>query len=93
MDRLFTGQRLDRTGLYYYNARYYDPEIGRFISADTLAPDPYNPQSRNKYTYCFNNPLKYNDPSGNWPRWLDDAVRWVSSKIVEGVGWSSPDSV
>ena len=35
-DKLFTGQRLDDTGLYYYNARYYDPQIGRFISADTV---------------------------------------------------------
>ena len=35
-DRLFTGQRLDSTGLYYYGARYYDPAIGRFISADTV---------------------------------------------------------
>ncbi|MBI2859991.1 MAG: hypothetical protein HYX91_00615, partial [Chloroflexi bacterium] len=32
-DKLFTGQRLDSTGLYYFNARYYDPAIGRFISA------------------------------------------------------------
>jgi RHS repeat-associated protein len=35
-DKLFTGQRLDATGLYYYNARYYDPTIGRFISPDTF---------------------------------------------------------
>jgi len=35
-DLQFTGQRLDATGLYYYNARYYNPEIGRFISADTF---------------------------------------------------------
>jgi uncharacterized protein RhaS with RHS repeats len=31
-DKLFTGQILDDTGLYYYNARYYDPTIGRFIT-------------------------------------------------------------
>jgi hypothetical protein len=37
-DKLFTGQRLDDTGLYYYNARYYDPTIGRFISPDTVIP-------------------------------------------------------
>ncbi len=65
----FTGQRLDQTGLYYYNARYYDPLIGRFISPDTAAPDLINPQSFNKYTYCFNNPLKYTDPTGLWPNW------------------------
>jgi RHS repeat-associated protein len=39
-DKLFTSQRLDSTGLYYYGARYYDPGIGRFISADTMAPNP-----------------------------------------------------
>ena len=63
-DRLFTGQRLDETGLYYYNARYYDPTIGRFISADTVVPNPGNPQCFNRYSYCLNNPLKYVDPSG-----------------------------
>ena len=34
----YTGQRLDGTGLLFYNARYYDPVIGRFISADTVVP-------------------------------------------------------
>ncbi|MBN2240870.1 MAG: RHS repeat-associated core domain-containing protein [Dehalococcoidales bacterium] len=65
-DRLFTGQRYDDTGLYYYGARYYDPEIGRFISPDTIVPDPMNPQSFNRYSYCLNNPLKYIDPTGHW---------------------------
>ena len=49
----------------YKCARYYDPEIGRFISADTIVPDPTNPQSLNRYSYCLNNPLKYIDPSGH----------------------------
>lgn len=65
-DRLFTGQRYDDTGLYYYGARYYDPEIGRFISPDTIVPDPMNPQTFNRYSYCLNNPLKYIDPSGHF---------------------------
>jgi RHS repeat-associated protein len=65
-DRLFTGQRRDSTGLYYYGARYYDPTIGRFISADTIVPDPFNPQSLNRYSYCLNNPLKYIDPTGHF---------------------------
>jgi RHS repeat-associated protein len=64
-DKKFTGQRLDSTGLYYYGARYYDPIIGRFISADTIVPNPANPQSLNRYSYCLNNPLKYIDPSGH----------------------------
>ena len=63
--KLFTGQRLDATGLYYYNARYYDPLIGRFISPDTVVQDFSNPQTLNRYTYCANNPLIYTDPSGN----------------------------
>ncbi|MFC1953475.1 RHS repeat-associated core domain-containing protein, partial [Chloroflexota bacterium] len=66
-DKLFTGQRLDGTGLYYYNARYYDPEIGRFISPDTIIPNPANPQSFNRYSYVLNNPLRYTDPTGHWP--------------------------
>ncbi|MDD5511664.1 MAG: RHS repeat-associated core domain-containing protein [Dehalococcoidales bacterium] len=64
-DKLFTGQRLDDTGLYYYNARYYDATIGRFISADTIVPNYMNPQTLNRYSYCNNNPLKYIDPSGH----------------------------
>jgi hypothetical protein len=49
----------------YYRARYYDPAIGRFISADTIVPNPENPQDLNRYAYVRNNPLKYTDPSGH----------------------------
>ncbi len=69
-DRLFTGQRLDDTGLYYYGARYYDAGIGRFISADTIVQSFSNPQTLNRYSYVTNNPLKYTDPSGH--RLLED---------------------
>jgi RHS repeat-associated protein len=64
-DKKFTGQRLDGTGLYYYGARYYDASIGRFISADTIVPNPANPQSFNRYSYCLNNPLRYVDSTGH----------------------------
>jgi RHS repeat-associated protein len=67
-DYKFTDQERDgSSNLYNYNARLYDPVIGRFISADTLVQAPYNPQSLNRYSYCINNPLIYTDPSGyNW---------------------------
>jgi RHS repeat-associated protein len=57
----FTGKELDSdTGLYYNNARWYDSEIGRFISEDPMG-DPNNP---NLYSYCANNPLTGIDPTG-----------------------------
>jgi RHS repeat-associated protein len=71
-DKLFTGQRLDDTGLYYYGARYYDPGIGRFISADTIVQDTAYPQAFNSYTYVFNNPLKHIDPTGHIVDLQDD---------------------
>ena len=53
----YTGKELDDTGFYYYGARYYDADVGRFISVDPIP-------SMNKYIYTLNNPLKYTDPSG-----------------------------
>jgi RHS repeat-associated protein len=52
-------------GLIYMNARYYVPYLNRFISADTIVPDPANPQSFNRYSYVNNNPINYVDPSGH----------------------------
>ena len=46
-------------------ARDYDPRLGRWLSADTIVPNPANPQSLNRYSYVYNNPLKYIDPSGH----------------------------
>jgi RHS repeat-associated protein len=61
----FTGQREDATiGLYFYNARYLDPQLGRFTQADTIVPEPGDPQALNRYAYGLNNPLRYTDPTG-----------------------------
>lgn len=46
-------------------ARWYLPALGRFISADTLVPDPANPQGYNRYSYVENRPLNLFDPSGH----------------------------
>jgi len=75
--RLQTGTPVDRykytdqerdgeTGLYNYDARLYDPVVGLFVSADSIVPNPANPQSLNRYSYCLNNPLIFVDPSGQF---------------------------
>jgi len=49
------------------NARVYDPDIGKFLSADPTVQDLYDPQSFNRYSYVENNPLALTDPSGYEP--------------------------
>jgi hypothetical protein len=43
----------------------YNADIGRFLSPDTIVPEPGNPQSLNRYSYVNNNPIRYNDPTGH----------------------------
>ena len=52
------------TGWYYLNSRYYDPEAGRFLSADPVLGSNGDLLSYNRYLYCSNNPVMYTDPSG-----------------------------
>lgn len=65
-ERLWQGRRTDHdSGLAYMNARYYDAELGRFISPDSLIPDLYRPQSLDRYAYTENDPINFTDPSGH----------------------------
>jgi RHS repeat-associated protein len=65
-DYRYTGQ-LEQAdvNLYYYNARWYDPELGRFIQADTIIPGAGDSKSYDRYAYVNNNPVRYTDPSGH----------------------------
>ncbi len=59
---LYRGYYYDsELGLYYLNARYYDPETGRFLNADNNLEGGLN-----IYAYCYNNPINLNDPTGHW---------------------------
>jgi RHS repeat-associated protein len=81
-DFTFTGQRAERGfALMDYNARYYDPWLGRFVNADTVVPQAGNPQALNRYAYTVNNPLKYIDSSGNC-HGLSGAAFDACAKIV-----------
>jgi len=61
----FNAKELDcESGYYYYSARYYDPRMARFLSVDPLAGEMPEWSS---YTYTFNNPLRYIDPTGMGP--------------------------
>lgn len=67
-DRGFTGhEHLDEFGLINMNGRMYDPLMARFLSPDKYIANLKNTQAYNRYSYCFNNPLKYVDPSGDTP--------------------------
>ena len=61
----FTGNESDgETGLLYFEARYYDPRVGRFISTDPVPGTPMEPQRLNRYAYALNNPFTYVDRDG-----------------------------
>jgi RHS repeat-associated protein len=60
----YTGEQMDKSGLEYLRARYYNPETGRFITADPFPGALSLPASQNPYPYAINNPLSYTDPSG-----------------------------
>lgn len=67
LGRGYTGhEHLTAFGLINMNARLYDPVIGRFLSPDPQLQEPYSSQNYNRYSYCLNNPLRYNDVNGEF---------------------------
>ena len=64
--------------------RMYDPLVGRMLSPDIVIQNPEYSQSYNRYTYCFNNPLRFTDPSGYVVRGRNDVLNpqyfiWLKS--------------
>jgi RHS repeat-associated protein len=88
-DNLFgyTGLGYDYySGMSYARARYYKPEIGRFISEDTYKGTLGNPQSQNQYSYVLNSPLNWIDPSGHdyaLPRNFDGYINDITGAGVQ----------
>jgi RHS repeat-associated protein len=85
-DYTYTGQRsLSDIGLMDYNARFYDPLLGRFTSPDSVIPDPGSVIGYNRFAYVNNNPMVYTDPSGHY---IPDDIDWPWGR---GSGNSSTD--
>ena len=67
-DYTYNDKRWDKeTNFYDYGARAYSAKMFKFMTPDSIIPDPNNPQSLNRYAYVQNNPLKYIDPNGHEP--------------------------
>ena len=85
----YTGHETDRnTGLVYFKARHYDPELGRFISADPYEGEPNTPVSWNSYLYANGNPLFYIDKQGYYSvgEFLNDSMYYAGAGVGALVG-------
>ncbi len=73
------------TKFYFLKTRYYDPEIGRFITIDDISYlDPDSINGLNLYAYCLNNPLTYSDPNGHFVIATSILVGVVIGALVGG---------
>ncbi|MCL2312663.1 MAG: RHS repeat-associated core domain-containing protein, partial [Firmicutes bacterium] len=73
LNRGFTGhEHIDQFGIINMNGRVYDPLTAQFLSPDPYVQDPENWINYNRYAYCFNNPVKYTDPTGEQSYYTDD---------------------
>ena len=72
-----TGKELDPSDLYYFGARYYDPDLGRFTSVDPIGDN-------HAYAYVNNNPMNYVDPTG-----MDDDFVGTSQKPIAAIIYNS----
>jgi RHS repeat-associated protein len=86
----YTGKALDEgTQWYYFHARNYDSDYGRFIGHDLVSPDLNNPLTLNPFLYCLNNPGRFVDPDGkNFEEifklaWFSDFGRTPEESIAE----------
>ncbi|MCG3086084.1 DNRLRE domain-containing protein [Anoxybacillus sp. LAT_31] len=74
----------EETGLYYLMARYYEANMGRFLTRDTFHGVENEPQSLNQYVYTKNNPVNSIDPNGHYSKRLDLGF---NSYIKVNIGW------
>ncbi|MDQ2087851.1 RHS repeat-associated core domain-containing protein [Herbivorax sp. ANBcel31] len=79
----------EETGLYYLNARMYDPKIARFLQEDTCRGDPNDPLSSNLYKYCHDEPIMYFDPTGHSRQYKLQLRSAAEDYAANAVDWDS----
>ena len=73
----------EETGIYYLFNRYYSPEMERWINADrVISGTGGGVLGNNVFAYCIDSPINMSDATGNWPKWLEKAVKVVSVAVV-----------
>jgi len=90
-DRGYTGhEHLDQFGLINMNGRVYDPFLARFLSPDPFVQAPEYSQNYNRYSYAWNNPLKYTDPSGEFIHLiLGAAIGGIANWLANGAQFNA----
>lgn len=73
------------TQLYYLNTRYYNPDMGRFINADSYASTGDELLGSNMFAYCGNNPVNMTNPTGELPDWANKWIAIVTAATVVAV--------
>ena len=87
-NRGYTGhEMLDGLDVIHMNGRIYDPTLARFLQPDPVIQAPDNPQNWNAYTYVFNNPYRYTDPSGMIG--LEER-QWLGTIAAIAISWFAP---
>lgn len=85
LERGYTShEHFAEVGIIHMNGRLYDPLLRRFLNADENIQDPYNTQNYNKYGYVLNNPLMFNDPSGEFA-WAAGFFLTYIAPVIWGV--------
>ncbi|WP_051957080.1 RHS repeat domain-containing protein [Chryseobacterium populi] len=86
LERGYTShEHFAEVGIIHMNGRLYDPLLRRFLNADENIQDPYNTQNYNKYGYVLNNPLMFNDPSGEVLNFLVGVgIGWLAATLISG---------
>ncbi|MCL8267603.1 RHS repeat-associated core domain-containing protein [Leptospira weilii] len=90
----YNSQELDReSGFYFYNARYYDPGIARFTSADTIIDGEFDTQGWNRFSYVKGNPIGAKDPSGHYVQLIPVVARVLQGLAATGMALCSSGTI